>query len=247
LINNAAKYSDPGGRIVVSAEIGAGEVTVRVTDNGIGIRADHLPHVFNMFAQFDTPYERSHGGLGIGLCLVRRLVEMHDGTIEARSVGPGSGSEFTVRLPVVSEPLAHPAKPDEDGVQSESLPKRRILIVDDNRLSSKSTAMLLRLMGHEPAAAHDGFEGIESAKTFRPDVILLDIGLPRLNGYEVARRIRQEPWGKDIFLIATTGFGQDEDRRRSSAAGFDDHIVKPVNVAELEKKLSDLPRERRLG
>jgi signal transduction histidine kinase len=239
LLNNSAKYTEERGGIRLSAQLQGDQAVVRVTDRGIGIAADHLPRIFHMFAQVDTASERSQGGLGIGLSLVKRLVEMHGGTIEAHSEGPGKGSEFVVRLPVITQTLSG-SPTAEPGDRRSFLPKRRILVVDDNRLSCKSTAMLLRLMGHEPVTAPNGLEGIECARTFRPDVMLLDIGLPRLNGYEVARRVRQEPWGKSIFLIAMTGFGQEEDRRRSVEAGFDDHMVKPIDLVELEKKLSEL-------
>jgi PAS domain S-box-containing protein len=241
LLNNAAKYSEEGGHIALTAETRGDEVLVRVTDRGIGIPAEYLPRIFEMFAQVDMAFERSQGGLGIGLSLVKVLVGMHGGTIDAHSDGPGTGSEFVVRLPaVITQPAPglHPA--NDDGEKACNAEKWRILIVDDNSLSSKSTATLLRLMGHEIATAFNGFEGIEVARTFRPDVILLDIGLPKLDGYEVAQRIRAQPWGKSTLLIAVTGYGQDEDRRRSLEAGFDYHMIKPVNLAELEKTLTDL-------
>ena len=241
LLNNAAKYSEEGGHIALTAEMQGEEVLVRVTDRGIGIPAEHLPRIFEMFAQVDTTFDRSQGGLGIGLSLVKGLVGMHGGRIDAHSDGPGKGSEFVVRLPVVitqPSPGLHPANDDRE--EAPSAAKCRILIVDDNSLSSKSTAMLLRLMGHEIATAFNGFEGIEVAGTFRPDVILLDIGLPKLDGYEVAQRIREQPWGKGTLLIAVTGYGQEEDRRRSLQAGFDYHMIKPVNLAELEKTLTEL-------
>jgi PAS domain S-box-containing protein len=241
LLNNAAKYSENGGHIALSAELQEEEVMVRVTDRGIGIPAEHLPRIFEMFAQVDTAFDRSQGGLGIGLSLVKGLVGMHGGKIDAHSDGPGMGSEFVVRLPVVitqPSPRLQPANADRE--EASPAAKYRILIVDDNSLSSKSTAMLLRLMGHEIATAFNGFEGIEVAGTFRPDVILLDIGLPKLDGYEVAQRIREQPWGKGTLLIAVTGYGQEEDRRRSLEAGFDHHMIKPVNLAELEKTLTDL-------
>ena len=241
LLNNAAKYSEDGGHIALTAETQGDEVLVRVVDRGIGISAEHLPRIFEMFAQVDTTFERSQGGLGIGLSLVKGLVGMHGGKIDAHSDGPGKGSEFVVRLPVVitqPSPGLHPANNDRE--EAPSAAKCRILIVDDNSLSSKSTAMLLRLMGHEIATAFNGVEGIEVARTFRPDVILLDIGLPKLDGYEVAQRIREQPWGKSTLLIAVTGYGQEEDRRRSLEAGFDYHMIKPVNLAELEKTLTDL-------
>ena len=241
LLNNAAKYSEEGGHIALTAEMQGEEVMVRVTDRGIGIPAEHLPRIFEMFAQVDTAFDRSQGGLGIGLSLVKGLVGMHGGRIDAHSDGPGKGSEFVVRLPVVitqPSPGLHPANDDRE--KAPPAEKCRILIVDDNSLSSKSTAMLLRMMGHEIATAFNGFEGVEVAKTFRPDVILLDIGLPKLDGYEVAQRIREQPWGRSTILIAVTGYGQEEDRRRSLEAGFDYHMIKPVNLAELEKTLTDL-------
>jgi CheY-like chemotaxis protein len=214
---------------------------VGVRDSGIGIPAEHLPRIFDMFAQVDTSFERSQGGLGIGLSLVKGLVEMHGGRIEVHSDGLGQGSEFLVLLPLVpAQPPSTAQQTNEDDGKVSASAKARILIIDDNRLSSNSTAMLLRLMGYELATAYDGVAGIESARTFRPDVILLDIGLPRLNGYETARRIREQSWGKNIFLIAVTGYGQEEDRRRSLEAGFDYHLVKPVNFAELEKKLAEI-------
>ncbi len=241
LLNNAAKYSEEGGSIALCAEQRADEVVVHVTDKGIGIPAEHLPRIFDMFAQVDTAFERSQGGLGIGLSLVKALVEMHGGRIEAHSDGTGKGSEFRVRLPLVlTQPSPVSQQPSEGDGKIASGAKCRILVVDDNRLSSNSTAMLLRLMGYELATAYDGVAGIESARAFRPDVILLDIGLPRLNGYETARRIRQQPWGESVFLIAVTGYGQEEDRRRCLEAGFDYHMVKPVNFAELEKKLAEV-------
>jgi PAS domain S-box-containing protein len=241
LLNNAAKYSEDGGQIALSAERQGDEIMVRVTDTGIGIPAGHLPRIFEMFAQVDTTFERSQGGLGIGLSLVKGLVEMHGGRIDAHSAGPGTGSEFMVRLPAaVTEPLSASHRANGESEKASPAAKYRILIVDDNRLSASSTAMLLRLMGHDLATAHDGIEGMECARTFRPDVILLDIGLPQLNGYETARRIREQAWGKSIFLIAVTGYGQEEDRRRSLEAGFDYHIVKPVDFVELEKTLTEL-------
>ena len=241
LLNNAAKYSEEGGHITLSAEPRADEVVVRVTDRGIGIPADHLPRIFQLFAQVETASDRSQGGLGIGLSLVKGLVEMHGGKIEAHSDGPGHGSEFVARLPMISaEPIlgSHTARDDDESASPAA--KYRILIVDDNRLSSDSTAMALSLMGHELAIARDGIEGIERAQAFRPDVILLDIGLPEVDGFETARRIREQPWGKNIFLIAVTGYGQEGDRRRSLEAGFNYHLVKPLSFSELKHKLSEL-------
>jgi PAS domain S-box-containing protein len=241
LLNNAAKYSEQNGQITLAAELAGDEVIVRVTDRGIGISADHLPRIFQLFAQVETASDRSQGGLGIGLSLVRGLVEMHGGTIQARSGGPGRGSELIVRLPQAkAEPLFEPQAAELHEKKNSATPKYRILVVDDNRLSAQSTAMALGLMGHDLATACDGIEGIARARTFRPDVILMDIGLPAMNGHETARRIREQPGGKNIILIAVTGYGQEEDRRRSLEAGFDYHLVKPLNFAELKNKLSEL-------
>ena len=234
LLNNAAKFSNRSGEITLSAERHANEVVVRVTDRGVGIPAEMLGSIFDMFMQVDQTLESSHGGLGIGLTLVRRLVELHGGTVEAHSAGRGAGSEFVVRLPITSAwaavdtPMATPTVASPAAAVG-----RRILVVDDNEDSADSLAKLLELMGHAIATAHDGVEAVDAAESFRPEVILLDIGLPKLDGYGVARRIREQPWGKDMLLIAATGWGQQEDRRRSKEAGFDHHLVKPVDLAEL--------------
>jgi CheY-like chemotaxis protein len=187
----------------------------------------------------DSSPERSHGGLGIGLTLVKRLVEMHGGTIEARSDGPGKGSEFAVRLPVVLVPAARQSA-GGGGIADATAPKSalRILVVDDNRDAAYSLTKLLRLMGNDTRTAYDGQEGVDVAEKLRPDVVVLDIGLPKLNGYQACRRIREQPWGKDIVVIAVTGWGQDEDRRSSQEAGFDHHMVKPVDPQELMKLLA---------
>ncbi len=212
---------------------------IRVRDNGIGIAADQLPHIFEMFVQIDTSLERSVSGLGIGLTLVKTLVEMHDGTVEVHSAGVGQGSEFVVRLPIVVE-LPKPLPPEPTVSEPTTMIARRILVVDDNRDSAESLAMLLKLTGHETHIAYDGLEAVEAAATFRPDVILLDIGLPKLNGYEACRKIREQPWSKGIVIVALTGWGQDEDRRKSQEAGFDGHLVKPVDHATLTKLLAEL-------
>ena len=240
LLNNASKYSERKGRISLTVERKSSEVTVSVKDTGVGIPPDMLPKIFELFTQVDTSLERSQGGLGIGLTLVERLVVMHGGSVSARSEGPGHGSEFLVRLPIIIEPVNVPPTPVP--IVSESTPKssRRILVVDDNRDSAITLAMLLKLTGHETQMAHDGLAAVEAATTFRPDVVLLDIGLPKLNGYEVARKIREQPWGKKMVLVALTGWGQEDDRRKSSEAGFNGHMVKPVDHTALTKLLNEL-------
>ncbi len=243
LLNNAAKYTERGGRITLSVERLGCDVVVSVKDSGIGIPRDKLRSVFEMFSQVQGALERSQGGLGIGLSLVKRLVEMHGGTIEARSEGPGKGSEFEVRLPIVIQQTSAVTGPrsDEQDVSALSL---RILIVDDNRDGADSLGIMLRSMGNEIRTAYDGEEAVRAAAEFRPEVVLLDIGLPKLNGYEACRRIREQPWGKFIVLIAVTGWGQDEDKRRANAAGFDKHLVKPVDPRALMKLLASLHSEQ---
>ena len=198
-----------------------------------------LSTIFDMFTQVDRSLEQSQGGLGIGLTLVRRLVEMHDGSIEARSNGLDEGSEFVVRLPLAN---ASPGKlaPGRTEVGTKALSRCRILVVDDNKDSADSLGMLLRLKGNDIRTAYDGLEAVEVAEMFHPELVLLDIGLPKLNGYDVARRIRQQPWGHGATLVALTGWGKDEDRRLSQEAGFNFHIVKPVDLAALENLLTGL-------
>jgi PAS domain S-box-containing protein len=244
LLNNACKFTSKGGRIWLTAELTSNgdqspEVLVRVRDTGIGIAADQLDRVFDMFVQLDTSLERAVSGLGIGLTLAKNLVELHGGSMEVHSPGAGQGSEFVVRLPILVEAQQLPSS---EPVPSElkTAPGRRILVVDDNEDSAESLTILLSLAGHETHTAYDGPEAIEAATTFKPDVVLLDIGLPKLNGYEVARKIREEPWGKAMVLVALTGWGQEEDRRRSREAGFDHHLTKPVDPIELSKLLARL-------
>ena len=244
LLNNAAKYTAEGGRIRLRAERQGSDVIVSVKDNGIGITAELLPRVFDIFAQSPRALVRSPGGLGIGLSLVKGLVELHGGSVEARSEGTGRGSEFVVRLPVaVAKPLPAATPPEEDG-EPKPVTKCRILIVDDNQDSADSLAMLLKITGYEVGTAYDGEQAVEAAGTLRPDVVLLDIGMPKLNGYEACWRIRQQPWGQGMFLIALTGWGQEEDRRRTEEAGFNQHMVKPVDPAALMKLLASLSAEQ---
>lgn len=240
LINNAAKYTQRGGHIWVTAEVRGSEAVVTVRDNGMGIPREKLPHVFEMFTQIDRSLERSHGGLGIGLSLVQRLTFMHGGSVEAHSKGQGQGSEFVVRLPVKPSTLAPLAAAGHLEAPASTTAQCRVLVVDDNRDSAASLSLLLGLMGHEVRTAHDGLEAIEVAEAFQPDVILLDIGLPKLNGFDACRRIRATPAGKDMMLIAMTGWGQEEDRQRSRASGFDLHLVKPLDPQALGKLLAEL-------
>ena len=236
LLNNAARYTEPEGRISITAERQDQAAVIRIRDTGMGIPADHLPRIFDMFAQVDQSLHRS-GGLGIGLTLVKRLVELHGGTVAAASEGPGKGSEFTVRIPVAPGPPepAPARRPERSGGR-----RRRVLVVDDNHDSTATLAMVLQLMGHEIRTAADGIAAIEAAESFRPEVILLDIGLPRLSGYEACRRIRAQPWGRDMAVIALTGWGQEADKARALEAGFTLHLVKPVDPQELEQLLQSV-------
>jgi signal transduction histidine kinase len=233
LLNNAAKYTDPGGRIVLQAGREGAEVVVRVRDNGVGIARDMLVRVFEPFAQADHSLDRTQGGLGIGLTLVRRLVEMHGGRVEAHSAGPCQGSEFVVRLPAGKVGLS-PANPPGAAPPAAS---RRILLVEDNADVREMLAELLRLGGHTVETAPDGPSGIALARANRPDLALIDIGLPGLNGYEVARQLRAALDGQPLRLVALTGYDQPEDRRRALEAGFDAHLIKPVDLAKLERLL----------
>jgi signal transduction histidine kinase/ActR/RegA family two-component response regulator len=234
LLNNAAKYTEPGGRISLTAERQDDAVVVRVKDTGVGIPPDTLPRLFEMFYQADRSLERAQSGLGVGLALVRRLVEAHGGRVEARSEGVGKGSEFIVRLPALAEAaLAAPQPGDQERNVISGL---RILVADDNRDSADLFAMYFEMTGNEVQTAYDGVAAVEKAEQFRPDAVLLDIGMPRLNGEEACRRIRSTPWGKDAMLIAVTGWDHEDNRRRIADAGFDAHLVKPIDpsaVADL--------------
>ena len=253
LLNNAAKYTEDGGSIDLIVEQTQGEAVIRVRDNGIGIAPERLPSIFDMFEQIEGAADRSQGGLGIGLTLARRLVEMQGGKIEAHSAGLGKGSEFLTRLPALAEPAAEPAPEPPEGLPAPpSTAGRRVLVVDDNVDSAESLAVLLRLYGHEVRLAHDGEAALEEAQSFRPDVIFLDLILPKMDGYEVARRLRLEPGRSGLTLVAMTGYGHEEERRRTREAGFQAHLVKPVNFDMLRDLLSSLPanqsrNERGLG
>jgi signal transduction histidine kinase len=239
LLSNASKFTEKGGRIQLTVERVGKEAVIRVRDTGLGIAAEQLLRIFEIFTQVDTSLERSRDGLGIGLTLVKTLVEMHGGTVEARSAGIGQGSEFVVRLPVLSRPLP-PLPPEPSNVKPVAPVQRRILVVDDNPDAAESLAMLLKLSDHEVHIAQDGLEAVEVAAKLQPDVILLDIGLPRLNGYDAARRIREQQRDKGLVLVALSGWGQAEDRRRSEEAGFDAHLVKPVDLGALSNLLVGL-------
>ncbi len=240
LLDNACKYTEPGGRIRISAERQRNQVVVVVEDNGLGIPAEALPTVFDMFTRADQSIERQQGGLGLGLTLVRRMVELHGGTVTAASKGTGQGSRFTVCLTALDAGSALHAVPA--GRAEPDAGPRRILVVDDNRDATDTLTALLKLTGHETLGAFDGIAALAMAEDFRPDVVLLDIGLPEVNGYEVARRIRAQPWGRNTVLVALTGWGQEEDRRRSRDAGFDAHMVKPVDHANLAVILAQFGR-----
>jgi PAS domain S-box-containing protein len=242
LLNNAAKFTPREGRIELSAEQVGGEVVLTVADSGIGIPPDKLNCVFEIFTQLHESRESIQAGLGIGLTLVKRLVEMHGGNVEARSRGRNQGTTFVVRLPILSEApdlvdhaLANPFGPI-------STVKRRVLVVDDIADALDSLSCLVARMGNDVRQARDGWEALEVGRTFQPDIVLMDLGMPNLNGYEAARNMRQEPWGRNLTLVATTGWGQDDDRRRSAEAGFDRHLVKPIAIAALREVLDSPPR-----
>ncbi|HEX6639336.1 MAG TPA: response regulator [Steroidobacteraceae bacterium] len=234
LLHNAAKYTGEGGRITLSARASEGRAEISVRDSGIGISSDSMPHIFELFTQIPSERVNSGGGLGIGLALVRALVELHGGEISATSDGIDRGSEFTVRLPLFVEEanVIHASNGQDKGEHSLQV-RRNILIADDNQDALESLALMLRLEGHEVHCASDGEEALALAGQRRPEIVVLDVGMPKLDGCEVARRIRAESWGRDAVLVALTGWGQDADRRRSREAGFDMHLVKPVDPATI--------------
>jgi PAS domain S-box-containing protein len=237
LLTNSAKYTRLRGHIRLTAERNGEELVVAVEDNGIGIPAESLPHIFGMFSQVDRSIERATGGLGIGLALVKGLVEMHGGTVTAESPGSGRGSTFTVRLPILV-PNQAAALPQDGSPATGS--GRHILVVDDNRDSAVTLARVLKLLGNEVDTAHDAIQAFESASDRRPEVILMDVGMPGQNGYDATRRIREQPWGRHTIIIALTGWGQEGDRIQSREAGCDGHLVKPVNLQDLQKMLAEL-------
>jgi CheY-like chemotaxis protein len=240
LLNNAAKYTDPGGRIWLAVRREEDQIVISVRDTGVGIPAEMLTRVFDIFTQV----ERSQGGLGIGLTPARQLVEMHGGTLSAHSEGVGQGSELVASLPAARSGACRQLGPPATAAEASSAVKRLILVVDDNRDSAESLATLLRMLGHEVHTAHDGLEALAAASALRPDAVFMDIGLPKLNGYEAGRRVRQER-GDDVVLITLTGWGQQEDRRRSREVGFDHHLTKLVELATLHQlPAATIPSDR---
>jgi CheY-like chemotaxis protein len=239
LLTNAAKYTDPGGRIALAVRLLPEEIEMSVRDNGIGFAPESLSDMFTMFAQVSSAIDRAEGGLGIGLALVKGLAGLHGGSVSASSPGAGHGSEFVIHLPrrLIVAAAALPSAPPGPGVVSS--PGLQVLVADDNRDAADSLATILEMSGNEVSVAHSGEEALRLALLEQPQAIILDIGMPAMNGYEVARRIRAEAWGKETLLIAVTGWGQAEDKQRSRDAGFDYHLTKPVDVAEVERLLSD--------
>jgi PAS domain S-box-containing protein len=233
LLNNATKYTDREGKIWLTVEPRDGRVFITVRDTGIGIPSDVLPRVFEMFTQAQQAIDRSTGGLGIGLTLVKQIVEMHGGSVSALSEGPGKGSEFTFSLPVIEAPVKKYNKEEiKDNTQALDLPFR-ILVVEDNLITADMLSMMLQMRGCEVHTANDGLEGLKSAEQFKPDIVLLDIGLPSMDGFAMAHAIRTQSWGADIVLIAITGWGDEQQKLRCAEVGIDYHLVKPVHPSEL--------------
>ena len=242
LVNNAVKYSEPGSRIWLQAKQEGNCAVIRVRDSGVGIPPETLSQVFDLFMQGDKSLEKLRSGLGVGLTIVRQLVEMHGGSVEAHSEGLGKGSEFVVRLPIVPPP-ANEAGSEQHDQSFRPAINRRVLVVDDNADAAATMEMLLAKMGNDVRTAHDGKQAIEAAAAFRPDLILMDIGMPHLNGYEACRRIREMPWGQKLTIIALTGWGHAGDKERSKLAGFDGHLVKPIGGEALEGLLANVKPE----
>ncbi len=246
LLNNAVKYSERASNIYLEIQVEGNDAHISVRDDGIGISAEMLPHVFEMFTQVDRSLRRAQGGLGIGLTLVKSLVELHGGTVAARSEGLGKGSEFTVTLPIMQGDTFH-SRPETDSTRSWHLDGLRIMVVDDNSDAAESVAMVLSELGARVAVAHDGVTALESAELFEPSVVLLDIGMPGIDGYAVARAVRANPRLKHVVLIAVTGWGQMQDRQRSHDAGFDYHLVKPINFDSLREIFDSMYTARSPG
>jgi signal transduction histidine kinase len=240
LLINAAKYTPAPGQIRLSVRESDGDVAIKVQDTGVGIDREQLPHIFEMFSQAPMAADGPHGGLGIGLALARGLSELHGGTLTGDSPGPGQGSEFVLSIPAIKEPSPVEASADTSAIVDGPPPRHkcRVVVVDDLRDSTDSLAGLVRSMGHDVQIAYEGEQGFQVVEQFRPHVALIDLGMPRVNGYELCRRIRAQPWGKSILVIAQTGWGQEFDRRRTQAAGFDHHLVKPLQSDVLEAFLN---------
>ncbi len=238
LLNNGAKYSDPWAEIGIRAVRDEGHAVVTVTDQGIGIRADMLERIFDLFTQVERPQPSLHDGLGVGLTLVKRLVELHGGSVSAYSAGPGTGSSFSVRLELLQAPREEARPLPSTGKAGDGSLRARILVADDNYDAAQSLALMLGMEGHDVRTASDGLEALRVAEEFRPQLALLDIGMPRLDGYETARRLRERPWAGSLLLFALTGWGQEEDRERARRAGFDRHLVKPVDPEALSLLLN---------
>jgi CheY-like chemotaxis protein len=251
LLNNAAKYMDRGGNIEVTVSQGRDEVLVAVRDAGIGIALERLEDVFELFSQVETALSRSRGGLGIGLSLSRRLVEMHRGSIEVHSMGLGHGSEFVVRLPLISTPhneMVIEPEPSQSACEiaveaPETHRELRILVADDNKDSASTLTMVLEMMGHSVRQVHDGEAAVTQATAFDPHLIFLDIGMPKLHGYEACRQIRAKPGGAARTVVAITGWGQPSDRAMSQQSGFDQHLVKPVELSQLDTVIAKLTQQ----
>jgi CheY-like chemotaxis protein len=255
LLNNAAKYTPDGGRIEIEVRPVQQSVAIHVRDNGVGIEAELLPRVFELFTQGQRPLDRTDGGLGVGLALVHRIVSLHGGTVKAFSAGSGRGSEFVVTLPrerpaQPAEGATHTSQPEENLMtEAHTTPggerqqkRRRVMVIDDNKDAAESMSMLFELWGHEVICAYDGRAALEAAAKYHPDAVFLDIGLPGMDGYEIAERLRELPESAHTVLVAITGYGQDDDRRRSREAGIDHHLVKPVAPETLQKLLESLER-----
>jgi CheY-like chemotaxis protein len=243
-LNNAAKYTPESGSISLHGFQDGGDVVVSVRDTGAGIPAEMQDRIFEMFAQIDRPIERTHPGLGIGLTIVKSLVQMHGGTIVVHSEGENQGTEFTIRLPLHSERQTPQAKSRSVESKSESASMRRVLIVDDNKAAADLLSMVVKSLGNEVRTANNGEEALTVASEFCPDVIFMDLGMPHMNGYEAASQIRTTTWGGEIVLVALTGWGQEEDRRRTKEAGFDFHLVKPAEPIAIQEVLKQVKQRR---
>ena len=243
LLNNAAKYTPEGGNIWLNVSVHDSHVAFKVRDTGVGIPAGQTDYIFEMFSQIDDGMETSKAGLGIGLTLVKTLVTMHGGTIAVESPGSNLGSTFTVTLPIGI--VNHPPREQAATVAPSPTAHLRVVVADDNKAAAGMMALILKMQGHEVQVCNDGVAAVEEAERFRPEVILMDIGMPNLDGYAAARKIRSETWGQDMMLVALTGWGQEEDRQKTRDAGFDHHLVKPANPADIQRILASAKKRNR--